>query len=77
MWTSAKVSIRVPNAKKGNTDAWKEVPIKASLLLLVQEWQEKDSTTGIEYVVSYKGEQVTRIRHAWQCALKRLASRST
>lgn len=63
--------IRVPNAKKGNTDAWREVPIRASLLPLIREWQEKDGAAGIAYVVSYKGEPVTHIRHAWQCALKR------
>ncbi|WP_165178213.1 tyrosine-type recombinase/integrase [Desulfovibrio sp. ZJ369] len=40
--------IRVPNAKKGNTDAWREVPIKASLLPLIREWQEKDSAAGLE-----------------------------
>ncbi|WP_300922238.1 tyrosine-type recombinase/integrase, partial [uncultured Desulfovibrio sp.] len=51
--------------------AWREVPIRASLLPLVREWQEKDGAAGIAYVVSYKGEPVTHIRHAWQCALKR------
>ena len=62
--------IRVPNAKKGNTDAWREVPIRATLLPLIREWKEKDSAAGIAYVVSYKGEPVTQIRHAWKCALK-------
>ena len=63
--------IRVPNAKKGNTDAWREVPIRASLVPLIREWQEKDSAAGIDHVVSYKGEPVTHIRYSWKCALKK------
>lgn len=63
--------IRVPNAKKGNTDAWREVPIGASLLPLIREWQEKESAAGIDHMVSYKGEPVTHIRHAGECDLKK------
>ena len=63
--------IRVPNAKKGNTDPWREVPIRQSLLSLIRQWHDEDTEHGFEYVVTYKGKQVTQIRHAWRWALKR------
>ena len=56
---------------KGNTDPWREVPLRKSLLSLVRQWHDEDTEHGFEYVVTYKGKQVAQIRHACRWALKR------
>lgn len=63
--------IRVPNAKKGYGEPWREVPIQESLKPLLQNWHDRDKSLGVEFVVHYKGNPVKKIRHSWLNALKR------
>ncbi|MBQ3058798.1 MAG: site-specific integrase [Desulfovibrio sp.] len=63
--------IRVPNAKKGNTDPWREVPIKQSLMALIENWKAEDKACASEYVVTYKGKPIRSIRKAWKETLQR------
>lgn len=63
--------IRVPNAKKGNTDPWREVPIKQSLLPLIQQWKREDAERKLEYVITYNGKPIRYICKSWKDALKR------
>lgn len=64
--------IRVPNAKKGNTDPWREVPIRQSLLSCIQQWKSEDADKiPTDYVVTYNGKPVQHIRRAWHRALKK------
>ena len=67
--------IRVPNAKKGNGDPWRDVPIKQSLLPLIEQWQVEDASSASEYVVTYKGKPISSIRKAWKEALQRAGIR--
>lgn len=63
--------IRVPNAKKGNSDPWREIPIKSSVLEQLRQWHSEDMQENCEFVVNYKGKQVKQIRTGWLGALRR------
>lgn len=62
--------IRVPNAKKGAAEQWRDVPIRDDLLPILSQWLSDDSGNGLEYVVTYNGKPVKKIRTAWSSALK-------
>ena len=62
--------IRVPNATKGNSDPWMEVPIKKSIMPKLLEWHEEDMKNNMEFGVNYKGKPVRQIRHTWKNTLK-------
>lgn len=62
--------IRVPNAKKGATEPWRDVPIREDLVSLIEEWLREDLESSQEYLVSYRGRQVYSIYKGWRKALK-------
>ena len=71
-WNDVDVAggvIRVPNAKKGAGEPWREVPIQQALVPVLRGWQEADMARGVQYVVSYKGRPVRSVRSAWKRAL--------
>lgn len=73
MWRDVDLShrvIRVPNANKGNSDPWREVPIREELVSLLESWKRADAESGSEYVVSYKGKPVRSVRTAWNTTLR-------
>lgn len=61
--------IRIPNAKKGIGEPWREVPIKTGLLPLFQKWKEEDCQAGAIYVIHYRGRPIKSIRTSWKRAL--------
>lgn len=63
--------IRVPNAKKGASQSFREIPIQSALMPLFQQWKNEDNKLGINIVVHYKGKAVKSIRTAWNFALKK------
>lgn len=63
--------IRVPNAKKGARQPWREIPIQQALVPLLQKWRENDRLAGMDYVIHYRGKPVQRIMTAWKAALLR------
>ena len=62
--------IRVPNAKKGAPDPWRDVPIRNDLLPMFRIWLREDAEQGINFVVHYNGRQIGSIRTAWASMLK-------
>lgn len=63
--------IRVPNAKKGYGEPWRDVPIREDILPLIIKWHDEDKKTGIAFVVHYNGKPVQKIRNSWKSALSR------
>jgi integrase len=47
------------------------VPIKHSLLPILQAWRDEDAQVGTEWVINYHGRQMHTIRDAWQRSLRR------
>lgn len=62
--------IRVPNAKKGMGEPWRDVPIHPNLLPLFSRWLDEDQKSGMEYLVHHKGKPVKKIKSSWRNALK-------
>lgn len=62
--------IRVPNAKKGASEMWRDVPIRDDLLPHLRQWLSADAERAIEHVVTYRGKPIKKINTAWKCALK-------
>lgn len=74
LWSDVDIPagiIRVPNARKGARQLWREIPIQHALFSLLQEWRETDRLAGMEYVIHYRGKPVQRIMTAWKAALRR------
>lgn len=64
--------LRVHGAKKNLNAPWREVPIRESLLPLLEEWHREDAAQGIPYLVSYGGRRLSqKIDKAWKHALRR------
>ncbi len=63
--------VLVRAAKKNLAEPFREVPIMASLVPLFQAWKEYDAAMGLEYVITYKGKPVSRIKTAWTATLRR------
>jgi len=63
--------MRVPNAQKGNDEPWREIPIREDIKPLLLAWQMQDREQGIDYVVTYHGKPVRKIKTAWAAALRR------
>ncbi len=73
-WSDVDLSaniIRVPNANKGNSDPWREVPIQGNMADMFRAWQAKDEARGIETVISFRGKPVHNIKTAWKDMLRR------
>ena len=62
--------IRVPNAKKGLSDHWRDVPIRSDLLPMFRNWLREDAECGVKFVVHYNGHQVGTIKKAWASTLQ-------
>lgn len=63
--------LRMPNAKKGSHDEYREIPIRAQLLPMMKAWYSRDRKRGIEYVISYGGKRINSVGQGWRKALKR------
>ena len=63
--------VLVPAAKKNLREPWREVPIRDSIVPLMQQWIHEDKKDGIEYLISYNGKPVSSIKNAWMTAQKR------
>lgn len=63
--------IRVPNAKKGYGEPWRDVPIRDDILPLIKKWHDEDKSSGMTFVVHYNGKPVHKIRNSWRSALSR------
>ena len=63
--------IRVPNADKGNSDPWREVPITAEITAIMREWKEADSEINADTVVHYKGKAIAHFSCSWLTAKRR------
>lgn len=63
--------VRIHGAKKNAAMPWREVPISASILPLVRQWQEEDLENCVRHLVSYGGKPIKSIKHAWRATLKR------
>lgn len=66
-----RLVIRVPNAKKGIGEPWRDVPIMPNMLGLFQAWQTQDAELETPYVIHYKNKPVANIRTSWAKALER------
>jgi len=62
--------VRVPNANKGATEMWREVPIRDDLLPILRQWLAADAEKGMEHVITYRGKPVKSIKTAWKGALR-------
>lgn len=63
--------IRMPSAKKNTLEDGRDIPIRSSLMPVMQAWQQHDQQQGIRHVISWGGRPVSNIGHAWHTALKR------
>lgn len=63
--------VRVQAAAKNEAEPWREVPIKRSLLPILQAWRDEDAQAGTEWVINYHGRQMHTIRDAWRRSLRR------
>ncbi len=66
----ARRVIRVQAAKKNHKEPWREVPIKDSLMPVIQYWHDQDWILGIPWVISFNGKQVQSVKHAWTSAVR-------
>lgn len=62
--------IRIKAANKNPNAPWREVPIRQSLQPVLRQWHSEDMAQGVNYVVSYKGKPVLKIKRAWANTLK-------
>lgn len=62
--------IRVQAAKKNQSEPWREIPIKDSLLGLLRAWKEEAEERGEEYCVMWDDKPITTIKRSWKTALK-------
>ena len=62
--------IRVPNAKKGAAEMWRDVPIRDDLLSILRQWLAADAEKGLDHVVTYRGKPIKKVNTAWKGALK-------
>lgn len=64
--------LRVHGARKNPNAPWREVPIRESLLPLLEAWREEDAARDVPYLVSYCGKPLSRhIENGWKYALRR------
>ncbi|MDE7065230.1 MAG: tyrosine-type recombinase/integrase [Desulfovibrionaceae bacterium] len=63
--------LRVHGAKKNLNAAWREVPIRESLLPIFMTWKREDEVEGMEYLIHHNGKPVKSIKNAWNSTLKR------
>ena len=67
-----KQLVRVHGSKKNKNAAYREVPIRSSLVPLFKEWHEKDQALDFSYLVhTEKGEAYTEINNIWKRAVKK------
>lgn len=64
--------VRVQNAKKGNTDPWRDVHIKETLLPLFKRWHDEDCAKGMEYIVHYNGKPIRSVKRSWKKTLEKI-----
>ena len=64
-------TIRIWSAQKNKARPWRDVPIRASFIPILREWQEQDDVQGIAYLIHWGGRPVQSIHRAWQTALRR------
>jgi len=67
----ANAMIRMPCAQKSALEDGRDIPIRMSLLPIMQQWLQHDQKFGIRHVISWAGRPVRCIAHAWHAALKR------
>ena len=64
--------MRVWSAKKNKSMAWRDLDLVDSLFSHMTEWRDKDMSIGAEYLVHFKGKQISSIKSAWRSLIKRL-----
>lgn len=73
-WTDVDLDaglIRIHGAKKNLAAPWREVPIRAILMPLFQQWHAEDAAAGASYLIHHKGKPVQSIHTAWRQCLAR------
>lgn len=68
--------VRVQAAKKNIYEPWREIPIRAEILPLLQDWYRADREKGIPYIVNFRGKPVASIKKAWNSALEKASLRN-
>lgn len=63
--------VRVTAAKKRPDQPWREVPIRESLRSVLLTWKAQDDTSNAQYVIHWRGKQVSNTRRAWKTALRK------
>lgn len=69
---------RVPSSKKNLSEQWREVPIKSSILTLIESWWKEDAEKQFEYVIHNKqGSPISQIAVCWHktCAAAGISRR--
>jgi integrase len=57
--------VRLQAAQKNRNEPIREIPIKRSLLGIIQAWKAEDEQKGLEYVIHYRGKPVKNIHGSW------------
>ena len=63
--------MRMPSAHKNHLEDGRDIPLRTSVIPLVQRWKEHDQNLGIHHVISWGGKPVRSICRAWHSALRR------
>ena len=63
--------IHLRAAKKNKAEPVRDIPIRASLIPVLERWYHLDRQSSIEYVINYCGKPVIRISRAWKKMLIR------
>jgi integrase len=61
--------IRIWSAEKNPLKPWRDVPIRQSLIPMMEQWLAEDRKKDIEYVIHWAGKPVKSIFRAWHTAL--------
>lgn len=63
--------IRMPNADKGASQMVRDIPIKDSLMPLLQSWKDEDFAKGINFVITWNSKPIISANRSWKTALKK------
>ena len=59
-------TIRVWSAAKNKNQAYRDVPIRESLLKEMKDWVRPDTEAGYEFIVHFKGKPIASMKTAWR-----------
>jgi integrase len=74
-WSDVSIErgiIRVWSANKNAKKPYRDVPIRPSLLVEMEDWLREDQENGRgDIIITYKGKPINSMKHGWHEALKR------